>query len=146
MKNICIILPKSCIQIIVRKRFYPLNGQITISTFIIRDLGLLSVMTPCCEKWKTLEKILDRYSTFSKSGIFGFAPCSDLDREHVHIVNLKLHIFFKKMTLIMSLVIVFGPRLKNKGAYRITLVRVSVHPEWDLRNCSIDFSKTILFW
>ena len=48
--NIGINLPKSCIQIISRTHFYPLNGQITILAFHIQDLGLLSVMTPWCEK------------------------------------------------------------------------------------------------
>ena len=73
----------SCVQIISRKHLYPLNGQITILAFLIQDLGMLSVITPCGKKIKRLEKIPDIYSTFSKSSNFGFAPCSDFARERV---------------------------------------------------------------
>ena len=86
-KMFLLILPMSCVQIISRKHLYPLNGQITILAFLIQDLGMLSVITPCGKKFKRLEKIPDIYSTFSKSSNFGFAPCSDFARERVLAVE-----------------------------------------------------------
>ena len=44
----------SCVQIISRKHLYPLNGQITILAFLIQDLGMLSVITPCLKKNKEI--------------------------------------------------------------------------------------------